>query len=186
MDSVELANSMTQLTSGDWEVDIINRGEILLHVLAENDLVLWSAAALRGEFEEVKNKPFASAQDCRHQRTGAMPSQNASMVEVKTQGGSTPLHSAERYGQVGMVEFLLGANANINAQHCHGLTPLHCAAYYGHTKIISTLLFANADVSIRANDGCTPLHDAAMNGHVRLSRYFWMPRRMRRCREMKE
>lgn len=71
-----------------------------------------------------------------------------------------------------MVEFLLGANANINAQHCHGLTPLHCAAYYGHTKIISTLLFTNADVSIRANDGCTPLHDAAMNGHVRLSRYF--------------
>lgn len=95
MDSVELANFMIQLTSGDWEVDIINRGEILLHVLAENDLVLWSAAALRGEFEEVKNKPFASAQDCRHQRTGAMPSQNASMIEVKTQGGSTPLHFVE-------------------------------------------------------------------------------------------
>src|SRR5262249_1113777 len=61
------------------------------------------------------------------------------------------------YGHADVVEFLLGAGANINAQP-HGETGLHWAAYGGQADVIKMLLEQSAPVNVQDErfDG-TPL-----------------------------
>mmetsp|Transcript_23591 Transcript_23591/g.30087 ORF Transcript_23591/g.30087 Transcript_23591/m.30087 type:complete len:163 (-) Transcript_23591:94-582(-) len=61
----------------------------------------------------------------------------------------TPLHYAVRCGDVGIVEDLIKANANILARDAEGCTPLHWAAEAGHTEIAQLLLQHGASATMK-------------------------------------
>ena len=77
---------------------------------------------------------------------------------------STPLRLAAERGHVEVIEFLLAAGADVNAETFEG-TPLHGAAAQGHKAAVELLLAGGADVNVRDRDGWTPLHCAAYYGH---------------------
>ena len=60
-------------------------------------------------------------------------------------GGPTPLWSAVRNGHEDMVDFLIGAGANVNVKDTSGNNPLSSAVSMGNQRIISLLLIAQAD-----------------------------------------
>ena len=60
-------------------------------------------------------------------------------------------------GQVGSVQFLLEAGADIEQKdRLDGFRPLHIAVYHGHPGVVRTLLEAGADVNARNTNGRTP------------------------------
>eukprot|EP01104_Vermistella_antarctica_P010099 TRINITY_DN2666_c0_g1_i2.p1 TRINITY_DN2666_c0_g1~~TRINITY_DN2666_c0_g1_i2.p1 ORF type:complete len:628 (-),score=97.70 TRINITY_DN2666_c0_g1_i2:256-2139(-) len=84
---------------------------------------------------------------------GAFPN-----VDVKSEGGWSPLHEACWTGMPLVVAKLLNAGADANARDDGQQTPLHAAAWSGNRKVISLLLQV-ADVDFKAEDGAglTPL-----------------------------
>lgn len=58
----------------------------------------------------------------------------------------TALHLAALKGHSGVVKFLLGTGADINAVDSEGLIALHWAAYYGHREVVKSLFGAGADI----------------------------------------
>ncbi|XP_063216299.1 poly [ADP-ribose] polymerase tankyrase-like [Bacillus rossius redtenbacheri] len=79
---------------------------------------------------------------------------------------STPLHFAAGYGRREVVEYLLAANASIQARDDGGLHPLHNACSFGHADVVRLLLEAGANPNTRDNWSYTPLHEAAIKGKV--------------------
>jgi ankyrin repeat protein len=62
------------------------------------------------------------------------------------QNGSTPFHWAAANCHLDIVETLLAANADIDAQDQHGLTALLWAADLGHLEVIQCLIKNNANL----------------------------------------
>ena len=60
-----------------------------------------------------------------------------------------------------LVEYLVGAGANVEACTVDGWQPLHCACRWNKTAVASLLLQSGADVNAQTNGGLTPLHLAA-------------------------
>ena len=71
-----------------------------------------------------------------------------------------PLHAAAFAGTVSLIEALLAAGANVNAETDHGITPLHEAAFAGHPAAVRALLAAGASANATTNHGEEPLHVA--------------------------
>jgi ankyrin repeat protein len=69
----------------------------------------------------------------------------------------TPLHFAAESGSVEMVEVLLEAGADVNAQTRGGETPLHRALWGDDHELIEALLAADPDLTIENSYGRTPL-----------------------------
>lgn len=67
-----------------------------------------------------------------------------------------------------IVEALLIAKADPNAQDDTGDSPLHHAVCCGHSKVVTTLLRYNANVNIIGEDGFTPLMDACRCDNVNI------------------
>ena len=82
--------------------------------------------------------------------------------------GRTALMVAARAGHLRVVEILIAAGADVNAQTSRTLeaTALMMAARYGRTEIMEVLLDHGANVNRRTNNGYTALMRAARNGQT--------------------
>lgn len=82
------------------------------------------------------------------------------LLRASDTDGSTALHCAAWKGHLQVVQFLLQAGADVNAQNNNdhwGTTPLHAAAHANQTAIAQLLLDAGADVHAKDMNGKTPL-----------------------------
>eukprot|EP00929_Paragymnodinium_shiwhaense_P024802 TRINITY_DN15157_c0_g1_i1.p2 TRINITY_DN15157_c0_g1~~TRINITY_DN15157_c0_g1_i1.p2 ORF type:complete len:215 (-),score=68.13 TRINITY_DN15157_c0_g1_i1:135-779(-) len=90
---------------------------------------------------------------------------HADLVMAPT--NTSALHAATRAADTRMVEMLLQAKADVNAQEamiCGGKTPLHLAAESELVGIATSLLNADANLLTKDSRGLTPLHAAAQEG----------------------
>jgi hypothetical protein len=77
------------------------------------------------------------------------------------------LFEAAKYGRHEVVQLLLAAGADVNAEESSlmgGRTPLHVAAWHNHLQVAQLLLSAGANVNAADADGTAPMHAAAMAG----------------------
>ena len=86
---------------------------------------------------------------------------------------SMPEHStpAELRALKSLIQFLLTAGADVNAEDTHGNTRLHFAACNGHAAVAQALLkYDKTNVNVKSPSGWTPLHLVANNGNVAVAR----------------
>ncbi|CAG5123838.1 unnamed protein product, partial [Candidula unifasciata] len=83
----------------------------------------------------------------------------------------TPLHCAAAKGNTGIVEILLKAKANVNAEDEENWSPLHFAANTGHKKIVEILVRAGAHINATCKLGNTPVFYSNANGYHEVSKY---------------
>jgi ankyrin repeat protein len=86
------------------------------------------------------------------------PAVRSSNYNTRIGDGIAPLHFAAGEGYVGMAQYLLDKNVDINVKNAAGTTPLHEAARSGNLFIMELLLQRGADVRARDAKGNTPLH----------------------------
>jgi erythromycin esterase len=87
-------------------------------------------------------------------------------VNVKNNGGETPLYVAAIFGHKKMVELLIAKGADVNVSNNWGWTPLLTAASRGHRDIVELLLTKGANVNAKRVAGWTPLHQATVGGYI--------------------
>eukprot|EP00397_Hematodinium_sp_SG-2012_P016628 GEMP01016973.1.p1 GENE.GEMP01016973.1~~GEMP01016973.1.p1 ORF type:complete len:543 (+),score=91.48 GEMP01016973.1:86-1714(+) len=85
------------------------------------------------------------------------PGTRAALDWQESSDGKTAIHCAARYGHAQIVDLLLGAGVNPDAQDDKGKTSVFWAAYRGHIQALCTLLNARAEVDLPDNEGNTPL-----------------------------
>ncbi|WP_257281818.1 ankyrin repeat domain-containing protein [Endozoicomonas sp. ISHI1] len=85
---------------------------------------------------------------------------------VMNNDGLNALMLACIWGHKDVVEHLINAGADLNAQTEIGSTSLHFAARKGHSDIVKRLIEAGADINLTLSDGSTPLSIAAEMGHT--------------------
>ena len=81
-------------------------------------------------------------------------------LDVKMQGGYTPLHLAAIYDHKEIAEVLIAAGADVNAKNNRDMTPLHQAARSGRNEIAGLLIAKGADVNAKDENSLTPLDQA--------------------------
>ncbi|WP_353273625.1 ankyrin repeat domain-containing protein [Wolbachia endosymbiont (group A) of Agelastica alni] len=72
---------------------------------------------------------------------------------------------AAKHGDIEIVNALIKAGANVNAENKDKWTPLHFAAAWGHKDVLEVLLTAGANVNAENKNKWTPLYLAAVRGH---------------------
>ena len=77
-----------------------------------------------------------------------------------------PLHAAATAGHAAIVELLLDAGADPNAEQSGQWTALHGAAEKGHAAVVRLLLERGAAPARRSYSGATPLALARERGHA--------------------
>lgn len=82
-------------------------------------------------------------------------------LNVRSNDGETPLHSAIRAGNQAGVEVLLASSAAIDLPNDDGDTPLLLAIKMGRDEIAAVLIRSGADVNAKDKKGLTALHYAA-------------------------
>lgn len=86
-----------------------------------------------------------------------------SVVFSTNSAKDTGLHIVATSGDYQIVEALIKAGTNINAQNTHGETPIRQAAQNGHVQIVKLLCSYGANPNLD-----TPLHEAAFRGNLEL------------------
>ena len=86
-------------------------------------------------------------------------------VHVQDERGMTLLHHAAEVGHIGLVNALIEAGAEVNAQNDRDQTPLHIAAE-NSIDVVNALIAAGAEVNAQNDRDQTPLHIAAENSHI--------------------
>lgn len=86
-------------------------------------------------------------------------------LNEKARNGMLPLGYACMCGKTEIVEVLLKAKANLNAQDAHGETALIKAVTNSHLAITNILLKKGADANIQNSSGITPLHIAIIKSN---------------------
>jgi ankyrin repeat protein len=83
-----------------------------------------------------------------------------------------PLHVAAILGSVQIIELLLQAGADVNAESSPGmLTPISMATHNGHKEAVPLLIAAGGNVNCKVSDKqCTPLHLAAEHGDLAIGK----------------
>ena len=84
--------------------------------------------------------------------------------------GWTPLHYAATGGHVRVAAFLIGAQADVNAESASGTTPLMMAAMYGNSDTVKLLLESGAEAYPQNDNGLTALDFATKAGQERSER----------------
>ena len=82
------------------------------------------------------------------------------LLDARDKDGSTPLHCAVWKGHLQMVEALINAGADVNAENENdhwGTTPLHAAAHANQAGIAQLLIDHGAEVNAKDREGRTPL-----------------------------
>jgi ankyrin repeat protein len=114
--------------------------------------------------------PLVAALAGRHFQTAKFLHDNGAHLDIHYKNEDTPLHSAAYYGDLEMVQVLLGYEVDVNARTDEGWTPLHDAALNSsHLQnvvksspdVARILLEHGANVSARSNSGLTTLHIVA-------------------------
>ena len=95
------------------------------------------------------------------------------VCRVKNINGGVALHFRAWGGEPSIVNLVLQAGADIEAEDKHVWTPLHYAAANGQMRAVKLLCEKGADGLRSANNktGCTPLHFAAKHNHSRVVRW---------------
>ncbi|VDO05956.1 unnamed protein product [Rodentolepis nana] len=136
---------------GHTPIDLVRDTDSLVYDLLRGDAAVLEAAK-RGSLTKIQRLITADNINCRD-----------------TAGrNSTPLHLAAGYNNLEVVEFLLAAGADVNAQDKGGLIPLHNASSYGHVDVAAILIRHGTSVNAVDKWGYTPLHEAAQKGRTQL------------------
>ena len=117
--------------------------------------------------------PAVAALAGRHLQLAQVLHRNKSSVEPRSENGNTPLHSAAFYGDLEMVQVLLGYGVDVNVQNNYGNTPLDFASRDGHRndpRVARLLIEHGADPNIRGSGGFMPLHRASKCGRIEVAR----------------
>jgi ankyrin repeat protein len=89
-------------------------------------------------------------------------------IDIKDKDGHSALYTAVERKDRSIIELLLKADANVNAQGgVHG-NPLHVAARGGTVEIVTMLLDAGADVNSKSDFYGNALHAATYGGHKKV------------------
>ncbi|WP_353286235.1 ankyrin repeat domain-containing protein [Wolbachia endosymbiont (group A) of Crataerina pallida] len=93
-------------------------------------------------------------------------------IEARTNIGETPLHIANAYGQLKIIELLVDKGASLEAKTNDGLTPLHVAIQHNNTtpKIIEFLIDKGINIEAKTKDDWTPLHYAVFKDRLDIVR----------------
>ncbi|EUB59223.1 Tankyrase-1 [Echinococcus granulosus] len=136
---------------GHTPLDLVKDTDSLVYDLLRGDTAVLEAAK-RGNLAKIQRLITPENINCRD-----------------TAGrNSTPLHLAAGYNNLEVVEFLLAAGADVNAQDKGGLIPLHNASSYGHVDVAALLIRHGTSVNAVDKWGYTPLHEAAQKGRTQL------------------
>jgi len=88
------------------------------------------------------------------------------LIQARDTDGSTPLHCAVWKGHLPVVEFLLTAGADVNAENKNdhwGTTPLHAAAHANQRAIAAMLLEHGANIKKKNLNKRTPLDETTFH-----------------------
>jgi ankyrin repeat protein len=80
--------------------------------------------------------------------------------------GRCPLHFAADYGQVEVIEYLVGRKADMESKDKHGISVILAAIWEGHTKCVKFLVEKGCSKTGSAPDGTSYL-DAAEKDDIR-------------------
>src|ERR1035441_6812830 len=83
-------------------------------------------------------------------------------LNLREDGGVTPLHLAAENCHTNVVVLLLEKGADLNIMANDKATPLHLASQQGCADVVAILLAKGADVNARDNQGRTPLTRAKL------------------------
>ncbi|MDI6448708.1 ankyrin repeat domain-containing protein [Anaerobaca lacustris] len=151
--------------------------EVVDLLIARGAAIDLHLAAYIGRRDKVKEL-LASGVDIDVRREQVDPSMLAELWAVYRKApprpsearADTPLHRAVQGGHTDVVEFLVGAGADLTAQGNTGQTALHDAAYLGFAQVAEVLISHGADVNAVAENhqgrGQTSLQIAARCGHT--------------------
>jgi len=87
-------------------------------------------------------------------------------LRSKNPTGNTALHAAVAGKRHELVELLIDAGADVNAQDASGWTPLNLAAHEGVVETVRLLLTNGADQTIADKNGRTPRETAEREGNT--------------------
>jgi len=89
-------------------------------------------------------------------------------IEVRDEEDMGLLHWASDRGNLEMVKFLVGLNADVNAIDGSGQTPLHYASACEHLQVVDFLLSQGANPNVKCYDGNFP-SDITTDSNVKQS-----------------
>ena len=92
-------------------------------------------------------------------------------LEVKTDRGLSPLHSAVDQGCLNIVTVLIEQGVQVNPRDEENKTPFHYACIKGHDDIAAYLRDQGAFMNARDNQGLTPIIHACVNEHFYLAKW---------------
>ncbi len=98
------------------------------------------------------------------EKVRALVSEDSTLVNAKTERGTTPLHYACTSKNIEIVKFLITKGADINAMNDSLYSPLHYAAAYNQPEVVKFLLMNEAELEARTREGETPLHMTCYDG----------------------
>ena len=87
-------------------------------------------------------------------------------IDMRDNGGTTPLHFTARYGHANLACFLLDHGADMNAQDDCGRTALHRACENHHLHVAEKLLERGMNIDSTDNYSWTPIFHAIFFGHI--------------------
>ena len=80
-------------------------------------------------------------------------------LNIQNLAGDTPLHLASRAGHHGIVDLLLGNDADPRVSNVRGYNCMHLAALSGHAKVIDVIAGKSKELlNAREASGLAPIH----------------------------
>ncbi len=106
---------------------------------------------------------FDAARSGAVQEAEKMLAANKSLINARTELGSSPLHIAASSSNPEIAKLLVARGADINARDNNGTTPLHIAAYTGKKELVEFFLSKGADAYARDFKNETPRDKAHLS-----------------------